>query len=171
MTDGDGGQSIDFPVDVRHQVTAMHVPPPCSGTGHTGILCSQEAPGPGSGLRTWNLQPRRPSARLQCWGSCRAQPQVWSHTRHAATPGIWVHVCAQSVSFNQVRISSFCTGRLGSGTRFPESLMTDETLESSVGLSLLGSHQRNDRGTQKNRRERPLVLPVVAEDKAVLLLT
>lgn len=49
--------------------------------------------------------------------------------------------------------------------------MTDETLESSVGLSLLGSHQRNDRGTQKNRRERPLVLPVVAKDKAVLLLT
>lgn len=82
-----------------HQVMAMHVPPPCSGTGHTGILCSQEAPGPGSGLRTWNLQPRRPSARLQCWGSCRAQPQVWSHTRHAATPGIWVHVCVQSVSF------------------------------------------------------------------------
>lgn len=48
----------------------------------------------------------------------------------------------------------------GSGTRFPES--PDETLESSIGLSLLGSHQGNDRGTQKNRRERPLVPSVVA---------
>jgi len=66
MADGDSGQRTStFPVDVHATiVTAMHVPPPCSGTGHTGILCSQEAPGSGHGIFSHD---GRLSAHLQCW--------------------------------------------------------------------------------------------------------
>lgn len=142
MTDGDSGQSIGFQEDAhatKTQVTAMHVPPPCSGTGHTGILCSQEAPGPGSGQSSATTA--LCSSRLECFVSCRVQ--VYGYT-----------------SVYRVSASSATGWAPGSGTRFPES--PDETLESSIDLSLLGSHPGNDHGTQKNRRERPLVPSVVA---------
>lgn len=120
--------------------------------------------GPGAGFRAWNLQPRQPSARLECFVSCRARLQAWSHTGHINRNSRHMGTRLRTECQLQVYISSFCTGWApGSGTRFPES--PDETLESSIGLSLLGSHQRNDRGTQKNRRERPLVPSVVADFK------
>lgn len=97
MTDGDSGQSIGFPEDAhatKTQVTAMHVPPPCSGTGHTGILCSQEAPGPGSGQSSATTA--LCSSRLECFVSCRVQ--VYGYT-------------------SVYRVSASSAHRLGSGLR------------------------------------------------------